>query len=101
MGKGKGNFKRWCVIIHPGRVFIEHLNVSTKAYIYYRNKVQHKIKINLYILNKSLEFIKPKIRANKSKLKSRIIKVKRKKSLILFNRVFKKFLYTNLYSKFV
>jgi len=45
MGKGKGNFKRWCTIVYPGRVFIEHLNASARVYIKYRNKMRKKMKL--------------------------------------------------------
>jgi hypothetical protein len=58
MGKGKGNFKRWCTIVHPGRVFIEHVNVSSKTYAKYVSKLKIKLKIKLHIITISNKFIK-------------------------------------------
>jgi len=58
MGKGKGNFKRWCTIIYPGRIFIEHLNISPKIYAHYLNKINIKLKIQLkmlHVANKSVK----------------------------------------------
>ena len=45
MGKGKGNFKRWCTIIYPGRIFIEHTNISQLVYTRFVKKMQIKMKI--------------------------------------------------------
>lgn len=53
MGKGKGNFKRWCTIVYPGRVFIEHVNVSHKTYLKYAAKIKIKLKIDLQIIKLS------------------------------------------------
>lgn len=50
MGKGKGNFKRWCTIVYPGRVFIEHLNVSPNIYKQYLKKLKYKLKIQLKLV---------------------------------------------------
>lgn len=58
MGKGKGNFKRWCTIIYPGRVFIEHVNVSPKTYAKYASKIKNKLKIDLRIIKISSKFYK-------------------------------------------
>jgi hypothetical protein len=58
MGKGKGNFKRWCTIVYPGRVFIEHTNVSPKTYLKYVRKIKIKLKLQLnyiYIANSFLK----------------------------------------------
>lgn len=49
MGKGKGNFKRWCTIIYPGRVFIEHTNISPHLYRAYIAKLKNKLKLQLHI----------------------------------------------------
>lgn len=46
MGKGKGNFKRWCTIVYAGRVFIEHLNMSPSIYKRYLRKMRVKMKLN-------------------------------------------------------
>jgi len=51
MGKGKGNFKRWCTIIYPGRVFIEHRNVTPKAYTQYVHKLKLKLKLKLKFIH--------------------------------------------------
>jgi len=58
MGKGKGNFKRWCTIVYPGRTFIEHLNVNPRVYINFMNKINIKLKIQLKILHQSNSTIK-------------------------------------------
>jgi len=58
MGKGKGNFKRWCTIIYPGRIFIEHINVSSKTYIKYISKIKIKLKLKLNYLQNTSTFIK-------------------------------------------
>jgi hypothetical protein len=58
MGKGKGNFKRWCTIVYPGRVFIEHVNISPKNYIKYINKIKIKLKLQInyiYVANSVLK----------------------------------------------
>ena len=60
MGKGKGNFKRWCTIVYPGRIFIEHVNVSPKTYIKYVSKIKKKLKINLNIIKIANNFCKAK-----------------------------------------
>ena len=46
MGKGKGNFKRWCTIVYPGRTFIEHTNVPIYIYKKYCKKMQIKMKVD-------------------------------------------------------
>lgn len=58
MGKGKGNFKRWCTIVYPGRVFIEHVNVSPKTYIKYVSKIKNKLKLRLNVVKVSNMFVK-------------------------------------------
>lgn len=58
MGKGKGNFKRWCTIVYPGRVFIEHLNTSPRIYTKYLSKVNIKLKIQLKMLHITSSAIK-------------------------------------------
>ncbi len=50
MGKGKGNFKRWCTIVHPGRVFIEHLNIIPQIYKRYLYKIKVKLKLQLHMI---------------------------------------------------
>lgn len=58
MGKGKGNFKRWCTIVYPGRIFIEHLNVSPRVYLRYLRKVNIKLKVHLKSIHVVKNFIK-------------------------------------------
>lgn len=53
MGKGKGNFKRWCTIIYPGRIFVEHINLSPKTYTKYLYKIRLKLKLKLNLIHKS------------------------------------------------
>lgn len=58
MGKGKGNFKRWCTIVYPGRIFIEHLNISPIIYMKYLNKINIKLKIQLKMLHTTSNSVK-------------------------------------------
>ena len=58
MGKGKGNFKRWCTIVYPGRIFIEHLNISPKVYTQYLNKINIKLKIQLKMFHVTHKVVK-------------------------------------------
>jgi len=58
MGKGKGNFKRWCTIVYPGRIFIEHNNISISSYKKYLSKMKNKLKINLLIFYRFKQSIK-------------------------------------------
>ncbi len=51
MGKGKGNFKRWCTIVYPGKVFIEHVNIPPRLYKQYILKLQRKLKLKFELLN--------------------------------------------------
>lgn len=60
MGKGKGNFKRWCTIIHPGCVFIEHLNLSPRVYKKYLHRINLKLKIQLKFLYYGNQLLKKK-----------------------------------------
>lgn len=58
MGKGKGNFKRWCTILYPGRVFIEHSNISPKVYSNYLKKINIKLKVQLKIMHIASKYLK-------------------------------------------
>ncbi len=60
MGKGKGNFKRWCTIVYPGRIFIEHLNYSPKSYKKYVLKMRIKLKLKLQFTHAVFKTIKKK-----------------------------------------
>lgn len=53
MGKGKGNFKRWCTIVYAGRIFIEHSNVSVRNYVKYMMKMRNKMKLEFKYVHKS------------------------------------------------
>lgn len=64
MGKGKGNFKRWCTIVYPGRIFIEHLNVNPKNYKKYVLKMRIKMKLDLRYIHKSISALKQPTLAN-------------------------------------
>lgn len=58
MGKGKGNFKRWCTIVYPGRIFIEHINISSFLYTQYLKKLKLKLKVQLKFITNSSNSIK-------------------------------------------
>ena len=58
MGKGKGSFKRWCTVVYPGSVFIEHSNVSVLSYTGYIKKLKIKLKVQLKMLHISYKTTK-------------------------------------------
>lgn len=58
MGKGKGNFKRWCTIVYPGRVFIEHSNVSPFLYNKYMKKMSNKMKLEFKVIQRARSTLK-------------------------------------------
>jgi len=58
MGKGKGNFKRWCTIVYPGRIFIEHLNAPVSKYKRYLLKMRIKTKLILRLITNHRQAIK-------------------------------------------
>jgi ribosomal protein L16/L10AE len=64
MGKGKGNFKRWCTIVYPGKIFIEHVNVSPKTYLKYISKIKIKLKLQLKYIYIANIFIKKSFATN-------------------------------------
>jgi len=64
MGKGKGNFKRWCTIVYPGKIFIEHVNLSPKSYIKYIKKLKLKLKLRLNYVYIANSFIKKTFNKN-------------------------------------
>lgn len=89
MGKGKGKFKRWCTVVHPGRIFIEHLNVSHKVYMKYRYTLQCKLKIPFKINKLSNSFIKHPSFNNNIKVSGALSCVKFRKALFLTQRLFR------------
>lgn len=58
MGKGKGPFKRWCTIVYPGRIFIEHANITPKVYSRYLWKMRIKMKLDLKMIHKAFSTLK-------------------------------------------
>ncbi len=96
MGKGKGNFKRWCTIIYPGRVFIEHINVSPKIYTKYKTKIKNKLKINLHIIHNSKKFSKINTLVNSVALHSGTFDILRiRKKLYMTQKSFQNIINSN------
>ena len=91
MGKGKGNFKRWCTIVYPGRVFIEHINVSPNIYTKYKAKIKNKLKINLCIIHNAKKFSKLSTLVNTVAAHSGTFDILRiRKKLFMTQKSFKK-----------
>jgi ribosomal protein L16/L10AE len=67
MGKGKGNFKRWCTIVYPGRIFLEHSNVSNVLYKRFVKKMNNKLKLKFKIFSLTFNRIKESTLLNNSK----------------------------------
>jgi ribosomal protein L16/L10AE len=85
MGKGKGNFKRWATIVYPGRVFIEHLNISPLKYHRYIIKMRAKTKLFLYGVYKTKFSIKnPTIEGVFSRNVNKFMLLRTRKSNLLW-----------------
>jgi len=87
MGKGKGAFKRWCTIVYPGRVFIEHINAPLKEYKRYLIKMQLKTKLFLKIISRSTTTIKyATITSGLSKNSNKLQFVRLRKQILLVDK---------------
>lgn len=93
MGKGKGNFKRWCTIIYPGRPFIEHLNVTPRLYLRYIKKLSYKLKLKLYLIHHTQVQIKNlNINSGSLKTPNTVTYFKIKRALYKPQKIFQKLL---------
>jgi ribosomal protein L16/L10AE len=98
MGKGKGNFKRWCTIIYPGRIFIEHLNVPYFLYKKYVWKIKIKLKLQLYIIHKIFINVKKQsISGSPTNTSGTFELIRHRKSIYSTQRYFEEMIYKNLY----
>lgn len=75
MGKGKGGHKRWCTLVYPGRVFIEHINISYKQYKRYHMKMCLKLKLHLKIITNTEKMLKKFILTTLTKNNSSVLNI--------------------------